>query len=97
LPTGCNVSRKKNNIMPHVSKKQLESIAQTVTGIGWADTKQAAVYLSLGYQTIRSAIKDGEIKASRVGRLVRVRYSDLDEYMLARRMSVSREIDELLP
>ena len=52
------------------------------------DAKGAARYLSLGLDTLYRLVRSGELPHSRVGKSIRIRPEDLDEYIAAR---VTRE------
>lgn len=66
--------------MARKNKKQLADMAHTVTGIGWANTNQACFYAGITKPTLDNWIDDG-LRCSRIGRCLRLKYSDIDEYM----------------
>ena len=86
--------------MSYATTKQLDAIRGSVTGIGWADPKQAAIYTHLRHRDICEHIAAGDIPHSRLGaRKVRIRYSDLDEFMLSNRfktMALDDLVDEII-
>ena len=82
--------------MPYLSRKQLEPYRPTVTGIGWASTKQAALYTGLAHRDLCTLLEAGEIKFSRIGRKRRVRYAELDRFMAGYEVKDIIDINELL-
>lgn len=66
--------------MSYATKKQLETLRPTVTGIGWATTKQAAVYLNVPHKRMCMEILP-ELKSAVIGRSRRVAYAELDRWM----------------
>jgi len=82
--------------MPYLSRKQLEPYRATVTGIGWANEKQAALYTGLAHRDLCTLLESGEIKFSRIGRKRRVRYSELDRFMAGFEVRPEIDVDELL-
>ncbi len=75
-----NTCRRRN--MACRSKKELAAIAHTVTGVGWASKEQACVYASISGRTLDKRLADG-LRHSRVGGCVRIKYTDIDEYLLS--------------
>jgi len=72
--------------MAHKSNKQLEALRHTVTGIGWANPHQAAIYMGIAHRDVCEMVASGVLVHSRIGqRNIRMRYSDLDEYMISKR------------
>jgi excisionase family DNA binding protein len=67
--------------MAEERKKQIrERWGDTVTGIGWANGRQACLYAGIGLPTLRRWLEDG-LPHSRIGGLLRIKYSDIDEYI----------------
>jgi len=54
--------------------------------------KTAAAYLCLKPVTVGDLVRKGELSHSRVGRLVRIRRSDCDAMLAARRVAATRRI-----
>jgi len=70
-------------------KRQIrERWGDTVTGIGWANGRQACLYAGIGLPTLRRWLDDG-LAHSRIGGLLRIKYSDIDEYI--RRYQVDKQ------
>jgi len=67
--------------MSFLTQKELERYRPTVTGIGWANTKQAAIYTGLAHRELCAFLDAGEIKFSRIGQKRRIRYAELDRFM----------------
>ena len=76
--------------MARKNKAQLAGLIHTVTGIGWANTNQACIYAGITKPTLDNWIADG-LRCSRIGRCLRLKYSDIDRYM--RKYEVGRQLD----
>ena len=56
-----------------------------MTTAHWLTLRQAADYLQVAAVTIRRAVASGELRAYRVGKLLRFRAEDLDALVTAER------------
>jgi excisionase family DNA binding protein len=57
-----------------------------IVGPDWLGTTEAAHYLGLTPRTLYRLIDDGALPAYRIGRVIRVRVADLDDYIEASRI-----------
>jgi len=53
------------------------------TGENWMGTPEACEYLGIGLRTLYKLIHDGELRAYKVGRVIRVRKVDADAFLEA--------------
>ena len=59
---------------------------EQVSGGWWVGTTDAAEYLGVTPRIIYRLIDDGEVPAYRIGRVIRMRIADLDDYIEASRI-----------
>lgn len=66
---------------------------------GWASTRNAAKYADVSVRTMRGLLKRG-LKHSRVSSgMIRIRYSDIDEFFMQYQVSedqIDKIVDEVL-
>ena len=74
------------------TKKQLATMAHTVTGIGWGDTDQACIYASISMPTLRQWRANG-LRSAKIGHCVRIKYSDIDAYLQAQMVNDVEDLD----
>lgn len=77
------------------TKKSMSAKAYTVTGVGWADKEQACIYASIGMRTLDRWISEGLLH-SKIGGCLRIRYTDLDAFMLSYQAATQEEDMEKL-
>ncbi len=84
--------------MSYSSNTELEKIRPSVTGIGWATPQQAALYLNVSHRVMIEQILP-HLPYRIVGRKQkRIRYSDLDDWMLTQGKGVNIQdiVDEVM-
>ena len=79
--------------MPTRPKKEFTAIAHTVTGIGWANKEQACCYANISSSTLKKWMQNG-LKHSRIGACLRIRYKDLDDFMLSFQAGQDIDLEE---
>lgn len=58
----------------------MNTILKSMRRAGLMNTKQAAKWLQLCEHTVRTMVAAGELKAIRIGRLIRFRLEDLEDW-----------------
>lgn len=48
---------------------------------GWMGTKKGAAYIGVTQRTLYRLIDDGQVPAYKIGRVIRVRRDDLDDFL----------------
>jgi excisionase family DNA binding protein len=62
------------------TKKQLQQIVPTVTGLVWLNGQEACRYAGICPDTLRLWLASGLVH-SRIGSLLRIKNTDIDEYI----------------
>lgn len=62
------------------TKKQLQQIVPTVTGLVWLNGQEACRYAGICPDTLRAWLAAGLVH-SRIGSLLRIKTTDIDEYI----------------
>jgi excisionase family DNA binding protein len=66
---------------------------------GWASVKKAAKYADISERTMRDWLKSGLKHSKPSGGMIRIRYSDIDDYLLKYQVNenfVDAVVDEIL-
>lgn len=84
-PARRGPGRPAKNSQPIEAEQKPEVLAPEKTVIDVSEdqimnVKQVAEYLAVGHSTIRSLIRKGELRSKKVGRVVRIRKSEVDSF-----------------